>query len=224
MKLAARAWLFDFDGTLVDSTPLHDWAFREVLATAAPTLLAHFDYESIKGLTTRNSFMLLGIEDGATLDWCVAAKQRLYREALGDGRLRAFPGARKILELMRAHRDASYVVSSGSADSVRLGLASCDLNEFFAGVITAEDAPAGKPSPTPYLACLCRFGLQAESAIAIEDAASGVRSAHAAGLSVIGVHNPAIAAAADHYFPDFAAMSAALGSLDNATGAPNHDA
>jgi len=37
MTLSARVFLFDFDGTLVDSGPLHAWAFREVLATAAPT-------------------------------------------------------------------------------------------------------------------------------------------------------------------------------------------
>ena len=41
MNFAARAWLFDFDGTLVDSTPLHDWAFRTVLETAAPVILAY---------------------------------------------------------------------------------------------------------------------------------------------------------------------------------------
>ena len=218
MNFAARAWLFDFDGTLVDSGPLHDWAFRHVLATAAPEILAGFDYESIKGLTTRGSFVSLGIDDGPTLAWCVAAKQRLYREALRAGRLHAYPGARQMLEMVRAHHAESYVVSSGSADSVRLGLDSCDLRKFFAGIITAEDAPAGKPAPAPYLACLCRFGLEAESAIAIEDAAAGVRSAHAAGLPVIGVHNAAIAAAADRYFPDFAAMSAALDGVGDTIG------
>jgi len=218
MNLAARAWLFDFDGTLVDSTPLHAWAFREILATAAPAILAGFDYELIKGLTTRRSFARLGIDDGPTLAWCIAAKQRLYREAVRTGRLHAYPGARQMLEMVRAHRGESYVVSSGSADSVRLGLNSCDLRGFFAGIITAEDAPAGKPSPAPYLACLCRFDLQAESAIAIEDAAVGVRSARAAGLRVIGMHNAAIAAAADRFFPDFAAMSAALDGVGDPIG------
>lgn len=218
MNLAARAWLFDFDGTLADSTPLHDWAFREVLATAAPARLASFDYESIKGLTTRNSFVRLGIDDACILDWCVAAKQWLYRAALRAGRLKAYPGARRMLEMVRARGAESYVVSSGSAESVRLGLDSCDLRDFFAGIITAEDAPAGKPAPAPYLACLCRFGLQSSSAIAIEDAPAGVRSAHAAGLPVIGVHNAAIAAAVDHYFPDLVAMSAALSGVGETIG------
>ena len=216
MKLSARAFLFDFDGTLVDSAPLHAWAFREVLATAVPAARADFDYETLKGLTTRGAFTALGIADECTLDWCVASKQRLYREAARAGRLTTYPGARQILEDVRADAAASYVVSSGSAESVRCGLEACGLGGFFAGVISAEDAPAGKPAPAPYLACLARFGLDRSTAIAIEDALAGVKSAHAAGLPVIGVHNPAIASVADLYFPDFAAMSLGLSGVADA--------
>ncbi len=217
MILSARAFLFDFDGTLVNSAPLHEWAFRMVLSTAAPSLLDEFDYESIRGLTTRHSFVRLGIDDAGTLDWSVAAKQRIYREAVASGHLKAFPGARSILEAVDAHGAESFVVSSGSAESVRLGLESCGLGNFFAGVITAEDAPAGKPAPAPYLACIARFGLDRSSSIAVEDASAGVRSAQAAGLRVIGVHNPVIAAAADDYFPDFYAMNLALHGASTAT-------
>ena len=216
MILSARAFLFDFDGTLVNSAPLHDWAFRIVLATAAPAMLAQFDYELIKGLTTRSSFVRLGIEDAGTLDWCVAAKQRLYREAVAAGHLKAFPGARQMLEAVAARGAESFVVSSGSAESVRRGLALCGLCDYFVGVITAEDAPAGKPAPAPYLACLARFGLDCSSSIAVEDAAAGVRSAHAAGMRVIGMHNPAIASIADTYFADFHAMNLALDGNTNA--------
>jgi beta-phosphoglucomutase len=214
MKLAARAFLFDFDGTLVDSGPLHAWAFREVLASAAPATLTHFEYETIKGMTTRDSFARLGIGDACTLDWCVAAKQRLYREAVRCGRLRAYSGARQILETVRANRAKNYLVTSGSADSVRHALDSCGLEEFFAGVITAEDAPAGKPAPAPYLACLVRFGIHPVNAVAIEDSPAGVSSAQGAGLHVIGVHNPDIATTADLYFDDFAALAAVFADAD----------
>ena len=210
MILSARAFLFDFDGTLVNSAPLHEWAFRMVLSTVSPGLLDQFDYETIKGLTTRHSFVRLGIDDVATLDWCVSAKQRIYREAVAEGHLKAFPGARSILEAVDALGAESFVVSSGSAESVQRGLDSCGLRGYLAGVITAEDAPAGKPAPAPYLACLARFELDRASSIAVEDASAGVRSAQAAGLRVIGVHNPVIASAADSYFPDFYTMKLAL--------------
>jgi HAD superfamily hydrolase (TIGR01509 family) len=217
MSLSARAFLFDFDGTLVNSTPLHDWAFRVVLATAARDQLERFDYESIKGLTTRHSFLQLGIADQSTLDWCVAAKQRLYREAVTAGHLRSFPGARRVLELIDALGAASFVVSSGSAEAVHRGLDACGLQGYFEGIITAEDAPAGKPAPAPYQACLARFNLDRTSAIAVEDAPAGVQSAHAAGLQVAGVHDPAIAAITEFYFRDFDAMLRALGPAEPTT-------
>jgi sugar-phosphatase len=93
---------------------------------------------------------------------------------------------------------------------VRLALAACGLERYFAGVITADDAPAGKPAPAPYLACLCRFSIERRDAIAIEDAGAGIASAHAAGLRVIGVHNPAIARSADFYFDSLVTLRGAV--------------
>jgi HAD superfamily hydrolase (TIGR01509 family) len=205
-----RHFLFDFDGTLADSAPLHAAAFREVLATAAPGVLAGFDYELLKGLTTRAAFMRLGIEAGARLEWCVAEKQKLYREAVRAGRLKEYSGARVLLEAVVVGGGANYLVTSGSADSVNLALNGLELRILFAGIITADDTSAGKPSPEPYIICLRRFGLRLAEAIAVEDARSGVVAAKTAGLRVIGVHNPEIATLVDIYYPTLTALSAAL--------------
>lgn len=205
-----RHFLFDFDGTLADSAPLHAWAFRKALAVAAPRLVPVFDYEALKGLPTRAAFMRLGIEAGAELEWCVAEKQKLYREAVRAGRLKEFSGARAVLKAVMEDGGANYLVTSGSADSVNLVLDGLDFRIFFAGIITANDTSAGKPSPEPYIACLQRFGLQLREAVAVEDARSGVVAAKTAGLRVIGVHNPEIATLVDIYYPTLTALVAAL--------------
>lgn len=217
MRVGVKNLLFDFDGTLVDSAPLHARAFCDVLATENSATLASFDYESLKGLTTREAFRALGMVDEPRLSRCVAAKQRSYRKLVQDGALSLLPGARSALERAVNGGWRCFLVTSGSRESVRVALGSFDLADLFAGIVTSEDVARSKPAPDPYLFCLRNYELDAAASIAIEDALSGVRSAYDAGLSVAGVGNPNITALATWYFPDLEAFAAAF--LDPPKGA-----
>jgi len=206
--------MFDFDGTLVDSSTLHAWAFRETLAAIAPGCLAAFDYEPLKGLSTRTAFAKLGIADSGELDRCTARKQELYRDAIKAGRLKEYAGAGALLHTVLERCGNNFLVTSGSLESVNLALDQLDLRDFFSGIITADDATLGKPSPEPYLVCLRRFRLPPAAALAVEDADSGVAAAKGAGLRVIGVHNSSIADIVDIYFPSLVALGTALRERD----------
>jgi HAD superfamily hydrolase (TIGR01509 family) len=208
--MRARDFLFDLDGTLADSAPLHASAFRDALARYAPALACAFDYEPLKGLLTREAFLSLDIGEGPLLEQCVAEKQLLYREAVRKGGLTPFAGAALVLAAVRKRNGRNYLVTSGSADSVSLALDSMGLRECFTGVITADDVIAGKPAPDPYLECLRRFDLDRDGAIAVEDAPAGVASARTAGLRVIGVHNPEAAAMTEFFFKTLGELAAAL--------------
>ncbi len=208
--MRARDFLFDLDGTLADSSSLHARAFRTVVARYAPAILRDFDYEPLKGLSTRRAFLSLGIGEGPLLDKCVAEKQRLYRDSLRGGALTQLPGAVHALAAVSKRNGRNYLVTSGSADSAELALESIRLRDYFAGVITADDTAAGKPAPDPYLECLRRFDLDRQGAVAVEDARAGVASAKSAGLRVIGVHNPQIATTVDFFFQTLMELAAAI--------------
>lgn len=208
--LHARNFLFDFDGTLADSTPLHAAAYRATLAAEAPAALAGFAYEPLKGLPTPAAFARLGVTGADRLQRCVEGKRAAYREALRAGHLHAFAGARELLAALRELGARNYLVTSASPASLALALARLELNAAFSGIVAADDAMRGKPAPDPYLECLRRFALSAAESVAIEDAPSGIASARAAGLAVIGVHNPAAAPLADRYFPTLDSLAAAL--------------
>jgi beta-phosphoglucomutase len=203
-------FLFDFDGTLANSSSLHERAFRQTLTRLAPHALARFDYAALKGLTTRATFSRTGVADDALLERCVARKQELYRSAVRRGRLKALPGSRGVLSAVAQQGRRNYLVSSGSAASIKLALEALGLAGFFSGIITGDDTPEGKPAPAPYQECLERFGLHRSEAIAIEDAPSGVASARAAGLRVIGVHNSDLAKLVDFYFENLIALNSAI--------------
>lgn len=196
----ATCYLFDLDGTLVDSPPLHGRAFRRALAEHAPHLLASFDEESVRGKSTRDALADAGIRDPRELTRLAAEKQRLYREAVRDGQLEPIAGAVALLDALRDRGRRLFLVTSGSRASVKLALEATGLRDFFDGIVTSDDVDRAKPAPDGFLACLDRFSLPPRRSVVVEDAPSGVDAARAAGLAVIGINNPAVAGAADLYF------------------------
>ncbi len=203
-----RHWtnvLFDFDGTLVDSGPLHAAAYRAVLACHEPDLAASFDYSRVAGMTTAEGFLHLGVSADRVAELS-AEKQAAFRHAVADGQLVPLPGARNLLAALTAASHRLFLVTSGSCTSVTAALSAAGLAPAFAGIVTADDVAAGKPAPDCYQLCLSRFGLSVDRSVVVEDAPVGVVAARGAGLFVLGVHNPAIADLADIFFPTLTAL------------------
>lgn len=186
--ISKTAFLFDLDGTLVDSSALHERVFRQVLASYAPHCLEGFDYEVLKGKPTAQAFRELGIGEGAALDKLAGEKQRLYRAAVLAGELQLMPGAREILEWLACRGKRLFVVTGGSRRSVEAALGVPGIREFFEGIVTAEDVASGKPAPDSFLLCLSRFGVSAATAIGVEDSLNGAEACREAGIDVIVVH------------------------------------
>jgi HAD superfamily hydrolase (TIGR01509 family) len=216
--LHKQAFLFDLDGTLVDSSALHERVFREVLADRAPHLLPGFDYESLKGKPTAESFRELGAA-GELLDDLAREKQHRYRAALQAGELRVMPGAREILELLAGLRKRLFVVTGGSRRSVATALDSTGIATFFEAAVTSDDVVRGKPSPDSFLFCLNQFGISNDDALGIEDSINGLKACQAAGLDVVIVNNPELQQTWQPSFAGLADLRLALtGREESASG------
>lgn len=202
-------YLFDLDGTLVDSTPAHERAYRDVLRLEHPELLIRFDYRMVAGLTTPAAFRSLGLAD-AEATRCAILKQKQYRAAVDSGRVREMPGAKILLMQLKSRGARLGVVTSASRISALKALQTNALISHVDLVVAAEDARETKPKPEPFLKALTKLDADAARSVAVEDALSGFLSARAAGLKVIGVHQDSVRALSDLYFPDFAAFSEAL--------------
>ena len=198
-------FLFDLDGTLVDSSPLHEAAYRAVLASHHARLLAGFDYPAIAGLPTPAALARLGVAE-EDIPLLTGAKQAHYRGALQS--LKPLPGAAELLAMLRARGAEIAIVSSASRASAEAALAATGLAAPL--LVAAEDVASAKPAPDPYLTALKLLGAKPSHSIAIEDALSGLLSARAAGLKVIGMHHEALRGMSDFYFPDFAAFKQCL--------------
>src|SRR3954451_18525447 len=196
--MSLRAIVFDFDGVIANSEPLHFRGYRDVLAEEG-IVLTERDYYS----------RYLGFDD-------VGAFEAIRRDAgarWGDARIGELV-ARKALRLEELERDVS-VLFPGAADAIRraaalmpIAIASGARGEeirrvlvlerlvtCFSAIVAAEDTPVSKPAPDPYLHAVTLLkaaagdDLQASQCVAIEDSQWGLESARAAGLRTVAISN-----------------------------------
>jgi beta-phosphoglucomutase len=204
MKAAAdllrhrNCFLFDLDGTLVDSSACHEQAFVRALNTRRPDLLPSFCYERHKGQATRQVFEDLGVSDRQLQAEMTRDKQDFYMENVYAGKVALLPSAGRLLDFLQARGNRIFLVTGASSRSCRAVLSSLGLAERFDLVITGEDVARSKPSPDPYLECVRRAGLLAQECIVVEDAIAGIESARAAKLEVIVVNNTGLSQRAEY--------------------------
>ena len=180
-------YLFDLDGTLVDSMPVHLRAWAAAMAFAG--LRVPFDAEyfySLGGVPTLESAEIYGKHYGLALDphRVVADKERRYLELLHEVKV-IEPVARIARRVARTHPVA--VVTGGGPEIALPALDVTGLRSLFPVVITPEDVGPcrGKPAPDMFLLAAERLGVAPERCLVFEDAQPGVEAAKAAGMTVI---------------------------------------
>ena len=188
-----REFVFDLDGTLIDSSRCHEMAFLETLRSHRPELVQGFDYYRYRGLDTGSVFVDIGVERASDRVFLTEAKQDHYFRQVKAGHVYPIRGAKRLLDGLASLGRRCFVVTGGSNRSSTAVLESTGLAKYFSGMVSGSEGLPGKPAPDLFLACLCRFGLCKEDTVVIEDAASGLESAQAAALSVIIVNNPKLA-------------------------------
>ena len=173
--------IFDFDGTIADTSSLHAEAFSQTLRP----LGLEPDYESIAGLKSSDAIRKCLesrrlARSEREIEFLVRTKQSIVRNLI-SAKLVALPGVNQFLQLART-RFHIALASSGSKGTVNLALQKLGLEGVFSAILCAEDAANGKPSPEIFLKTLERFGRPPEEALIFEDSESGLNAAKRAGI------------------------------------------
>lgn len=191
-----RAVVFDFDGVLVDSEPLHFRALRDCLAPEGIAIDEREYYASYAAYDDRTAIRLALEQRGAAYDADRVDVVARRKAGLFDELLRGIPFFPGVPDLVRdLARQMPLAIASGALRSeIERILEAGGLREPFRAIVGAEDVERTKPDPMPYrhaVALLAREadGLRPEHCVAIEDTMAGIASARAAGLKVIGVTN-----------------------------------
>ncbi|WP_394826763.1 HAD family hydrolase [Pendulispora albinea] len=179
--------LFDLDGTLVDTDPLHFEAFSTLLKEYdKPAIDFEFYKTRIMGFGHLEIFSMLFPEQ--TVYTALAErKESLFRNLVRD--LEPKVGLLDLLDWAKDRKLRCGVVTNAPRENAMLMLGALRLGERFETIVFGEELTHGKPHPMPYLTGLERLAGKAHAAIAFEDSLSGVRSASGAGIYTVGVRS-----------------------------------
>jgi HAD superfamily hydrolase (TIGR01509 family) len=206
--------VFDFDGVIANSEPLHFRGYRDVLAEEGVTLTESDYYARYLGFDDVGAFEAIARQHAAS--WSDAhirnlvARKAVRLKALERNVSVLFPGAADAIR--RASAALPIAIASGArGEEIRRVLDREHLSACFTAIVAAEDTSVSKPGPDPYLHALtllapaCGGRLRGSECVAIEDSHWGLESARSAGLHTVAVTNT--------YAADELVADATIGSL-----------
>jgi HAD superfamily hydrolase (TIGR01509 family) len=181
------AYIFDLDGTLIDTMPLHYRAWDLSLRRAGlPHELDEKLFYTLGGIPTRRVAQLLSAHYKLTLDPDVIfhEKESLFASLQADARLIG-PTVEFARRVAATHPVA--IASGGPRATVRRSLEISGLAPLFRVVVTSDDVVHGKPAPDMFLLAAARMGVPPDKCLVFEDAEPGFKAAKAAGMACVQV-------------------------------------
>jgi len=187
--------VFDFDGVIANSEPLHFRSYKAVLADAEVTLTEREYYARYLGFDDEGAFRAIAEDRG--LSWSAGfittliERKAEHLKALEAEGFVLFPGAADAIRSTASLMPIAIASGALSAEITRV-LDQAALTRHFSAIVAAEDTPVSKPAPDPYrravaLLAAAHGAMDPASCVAVEDSRWGLESARAAGLRTVGV-------------------------------------
>ena len=191
-----KAILFDFDGVLVDTEPLHLQAFQKVLGEEGFALTERDYYAKYVGLDDKGCFQAVLSDQrpavtASMIQRLVERKAKLFLEHLQTN-LSVYPGIADFVAVTARHYRLA-IVSGALRHEIEFSLEAAGIRKQFQHITAAQDVQNGKPDPEGYLHALALLNRQspvtASECLVIEDTIPGIQAAHAAGMRCLAVSN-----------------------------------
>lgn len=181
-----KALIFDVDGTLSDTDPVHREAFTAFLEPHGIAVSHELFRAKFSGRTNAAIFAeLFPGRDTAELARFADEKEALFRHLAPE--LPPLAGLLDLLDWAQERGLKLAAVTNGPRINLEHAMEALGIRDRFEVLLAREDVERGKPDPMPYLTALGRLGIEASEAIVFEDSPSGIRSARSAGIFTFGL-------------------------------------
>jgi beta-phosphoglucomutase-like phosphatase (HAD superfamily) len=185
---AFKAYLFDCDGTIADSMPLHYIAWKTALSEWNCEFAEELFY-AWGGMPVAEIIATLNVQQGLAMpvEEVAHRKEALYFEILPQ--LQAVPEVLEHIDLSHGHIPFA-VVSGSTLDSVTASLEALNILDKFDTLVCAGDYTRSKPDAEPFLLAAQRLGVAPEDCLVFEDTEMGIEAASAAGMASVKILQP----------------------------------
>ncbi len=182
---AIRGLIFDCDGTLADTMPLH-WKAWQAITQRHRILFSRERFYALGGVPSRDILKMLGEEQGLTLDALSVAREK-EEEYLNY--LSQVEPVHTIVEIARVNfgKMPMAVASGGTRAIIGKVLEHLGIRQFFQAVVTSEDVVRQKPAPDIFIEAARRIAVPPECCRAYEDTELGLQAIRAAGIEAVDV-------------------------------------
>ena len=180
-----KGYVFDCDGTLVDSMPAHYVAWSETMARYGVEFTEKRFYE-LGGVASDRIVALLAEEAGLQLDAEAISREK---EKLFLKKVHLVEPMTKVIQIAEEVRKRFPIaVATGSVqETAEIELKKIGIYSWFQAIVTSEDVERGKPFPDVYLEAARRINVPAKDCCAFEDTELGLEAARAAGMAVVDI-------------------------------------
>ncbi len=173
-------YLFDLDGTLIDSIGLIMASYRHTMQRHLGAVPAERDWRAGFGTPLRTQLAKFG-RDPDEVE-AMTATYRAYNNEHHDQMVTAYPGVHDLLESLHVAGVPLAVVTSKNRASMERGLRLCGLDHFFEEHVTTDDVTRFKPHPEPVIEALARLRAEASGTVFVGDSPHDVAAGRAAGV------------------------------------------
>ena len=185
-----KAVLFDMDGVLVDSQPIHFTGDRRLLEHCG-VQVKEKDLEKYAGTSNPNRFKMFIDAYGFnhTLEEMDRVREDIMKQLVDESGLKAISGIEALLKDLKLHHFQIALASSSSYVFIDSVLDKTGIRDYFDYILSGEDLANSKPAPDIFLEAAKGLGCLPNQCIVIEDSNNGVAAAKAAGMKCIGYMN-----------------------------------
>jgi len=194
-----KAVIFDFDGVIVDSEPLHFEAFNALLAESDLSVGWDEYYEKYLGYTDRECLAAISEDHGLGFDEAKIAelveRKGEYFERIAGEKCSVLDGVGDFLSRLKEYGCRIGICSGALLCDIELMLRGTGLHDYFKVIVAADDVLHGKPDPEGFLQALSKLNLlegghiDAGECLVVEDSHWGLDAARSAGMKTLAVTN-----------------------------------
>ncbi|HAT03487.1 MAG TPA: hypothetical protein DCS29_01780 [Candidatus Magasanikbacteria bacterium] len=185
-----RVVIFDMDGLMIDSEPVHSKAFERVFEECdkIPNLDTEGMVDYVIGIRDKDNWQLLKDRYGFVedVDYLVERRRKIYLELL-EKSIQLREGFRELFDTLKKNDTRLAIASASPMEQVNIIVDKFGMRDDFDALVSADDLKESKPNPEVYLVTAKKLAVSPENCVVMEDTQTGVESGRNAGMRVIVV-------------------------------------